>query len=237
MLYRTIILCLVPIVVQIDSVLSSEREMTISIDPGREECFYQPVKPGQVIDLEYQVIDGGQGEIDISFHLATPTGRIIVSDIKKPENSHRTEASEEGDYRMCWDNTFSHFNSKTVFFEIIVESDDDDDDDEKDPWDIDFEKYGVSPEELYDMKIQDIQDAMMRVRSQLIKVRHIQDTLRAFEARDRNVAESNYVRVNSWSIIQICVMLLVGLIQVIMVRSLFDDKSRVHRLWKKGIPS
>jgi len=55
---------------------------------------------------------------------------------------------------------------------------------------------------------------MMRVRSQLIKVRHIQDTLRAFEARDRNVAESNYVRVNSWSIIQICVMLLVGLIQV-----------------------
>lgn len=69
----------------------------------------------------------------------------------------RTEASEEGDYQMCWDNTFSHFNSKTVFFEIIVESDDDDDDGERDPWDIDFENYGVSPEELYDMKIQDIQ--------------------------------------------------------------------------------
>jgi protein ERP2 len=69
----------------------------------------------------------------------------------------RTEASEEGDYRMCWDNTFSHFNSKTVFFEIIVESDDDEDD-ERDPWDIDFENYSVmSPEELYDMKIQDIQ--------------------------------------------------------------------------------
>jgi len=55
MLHHTIILCLVPIVVQIDSVLSTEREMTISIDPGREECFYQPVKRGQVIDLEYQV--------------------------------------------------------------------------------------------------------------------------------------------------------------------------------------
>jgi protein ERP2 len=68
----------------------------------------------------------------------------------------RSEASEEGDYRMCWDNTFSHFNSKTVFFEIIVESDDDDDD-ERDPWDIDFDNYGVNPEELYEMKIQDIQ--------------------------------------------------------------------------------
>jgi protein ERP2 len=68
---------------------------------------------------------------------------------------NRTEASEEGDYRLCWDNTFSHFNSKTVFFEIIVDSDDDD---ERDPWDIDFENYGgLSPEELYDIKIQDIQ--------------------------------------------------------------------------------
>jgi protein ERP2 len=55
---------------------------------------------------------------------------------------------------------------------------------------------------------------MTRVRTHLIKVRHIQDTLRAFEARDRNIAESNYVRVNNWSITQIGVMLLVGLIQV-----------------------
>lgn len=59
---------------------------------------------------------------------------------------------------MCWDNTFSHFNSKTVFFDIIVESYvADDDDDERDLWDIDSENYDVSPQELYDMKIQDIQ--------------------------------------------------------------------------------
>jgi hypothetical protein len=55
MLHRAIILCLVPFVAHIDSVLSFEKEMTISIDPGREECFYQPVKRGQIIDIEYQV--------------------------------------------------------------------------------------------------------------------------------------------------------------------------------------
>ncbi|XP_021916427.1 transmembrane emp24 domain-containing protein 5-like isoform X2 [Zootermopsis nevadensis] len=186
-------------------------------------------------DSKTWVIDGGQGEIDISFYLATPSGRIVVSDLKKPENSHRIEASEEGDYRICWDNTFSNFNSKTVFFEIIVESNDDD---ERDPWDVDFENYdGLSPEELYDMKIQDIQDAMSRVHTHLVKIRHVQDTLRAFEARDRNIAEGNFIRVNYWSMIQIVVMLFVGLIQVIMVKSLFDDKSRVHRFWKSGITS
>jgi hypothetical protein len=55
MLQRTIILCLVSVAVLIDSVISFEKEMTISIDPRREECFYQPVKLEQVIDLEYQV--------------------------------------------------------------------------------------------------------------------------------------------------------------------------------------
>lgn len=55
MLKRAFILYLVPIVVLIESVMSFEKEMTISIDPRREECFYQPVKRGQVIDIEYQV--------------------------------------------------------------------------------------------------------------------------------------------------------------------------------------
>jgi protein ERP2 len=54
---------------------------------------------------------------------------------------------------------------------------------------------------------------MNRVHTHLVKIRHVQDTLRAFEARDRNIAEGNFVRVNSWSMIQIAVMLFVGLIQ------------------------
>lgn len=55
MLPSIVILCLVPVAVLIGSVMSFEKEMTISIDPRKEECFYQPVKRGQLIDLEYQV--------------------------------------------------------------------------------------------------------------------------------------------------------------------------------------
>ena len=39
--------------------------------------------------LILQVIDGGQGDIDINFHLYSPTGRQIVSDYKKSDNAHR----------------------------------------------------------------------------------------------------------------------------------------------------
>jgi hypothetical protein len=55
MLKRAFVFYLIPIVVQIESIMSFEKEMTISIDPRREECFFQPVKRGQVINIEYQV--------------------------------------------------------------------------------------------------------------------------------------------------------------------------------------
>ena len=60
--------------------------------------------------------------------------------------------TEEGDYKVCWDNSISHFNSKTVFFGLMVENEDDDDDD---LWDDGLEA-SVTAEEIYEMKIEDI---------------------------------------------------------------------------------
>jgi len=36
-------------------VSGKETEMTVSIDPGMEECFFQTLKFGQFVDVEYQV--------------------------------------------------------------------------------------------------------------------------------------------------------------------------------------
>ncbi|KAK8740856.1 hypothetical protein OTU49_002731 [Cherax quadricarinatus] len=210
-----------------------EREMTIEVKPGTEECFYEMVKAGETLDVEYQVIDGGQGELDINFYIAGPLGQVLVQDLRNADGSHRTTMSEEADYRICWDNTFSHFNSKTVFFGVMIENEDDDDDD---LWDAGLEA-SVTAEEIYEMKIEDMKDAMDRIRGHLTKSRFMQDQLRAYEARDRNVAENNYSKVNMWSLINISVMLVTGIIQVILLRSLFDDKSRLHGLWKKGAAS
>lgn len=33
----------------------------------------------------------------------------------------RVEPTEEGDYEICFDNSFSRFSEKMVFFEIIIE--------------------------------------------------------------------------------------------------------------------
>ncbi|KAF0305419.1 Transmembrane emp24 domain-containing protein 5 [Amphibalanus amphitrite] len=100
---------------------------------------------------QFQVIDGGQGDIDINFHLHSPTGRQIVSDYKKSDNAHRRAAEEEGDYKACWDNSISRFNNKLVFFEVGVEREDG-----GEVWDSIEHEFGTEGE-VYDIKLQDIQ--------------------------------------------------------------------------------
>jgi p24 family protein gamma-2 len=207
-----------------------EKEMTVNIDAGKRECFYESAKMGQTIDIEYQVIDGSHGDLDISFELSELSGRILFADFKKSENIHRHEVKTDGDYRFCFDNTFSNFNTKTVFFELIIEFEDEQRSQENFDNDL-FE--GLTAEEFYEVKVQDIQESIGRVKAHLIKARQLQDHLRSHEARDRNIAEENYFKVNVWSLFQMLMMIAVGGLQVVMVRSLFDTNSKVHKIWGK----
>lgn len=211
-------------------VVAYDKEMTVHIDAGKKECYFHTVKAGETIDIEYQVIDGGHGDLDISFSLADPIGLIIVSDFKKPENIHRHDVQKEGDYRFCFDNSFSTFNRKTVFFELIVEKEGEQNLGD-DQWNEALE--GLTPEEYYEMKVQDIMDYIGRIRMQMTKARQIQDMLRSHEARDRNLAETNFSKVNTWSMFQICAMIAVGLLQVFLVRSIFDTNTRMSKFWQR----
>ncbi|XP_017483107.1 PREDICTED: transmembrane emp24 domain-containing protein 1 [Rhagoletis zephyria] len=208
---------------------SYEKEMTVYIDAGRNECFYHPVRNSETIDIEYQVIDGGHGDLDISFSLLDPIGLVIVSDYKKPENIHRHEANKAGDYRFCFDNTFSSYNRKTVFFELIIEQEG------KSAFDDDWDTASTAKtaEELYDIQVHEILEYVGRVHMQMARAHQILNMLRSNEARDRNLAEANYSKVNLWSLFQICSMISVGLLQVFMVRSIFDTNTRMSSFWKK----
>lgn len=205
---------------------SVDKEMTVNIDARKEGCFYETAKKGDAIDIEYQVIDGGHGDLDITFRLADPNGRILIADFKKSENNHRADAEIDGDYRFCFDNTFSSYNTKTIFFELIIENENESE------WDSEENPEGLQPEVIYEQQIQDFEETLNEIRSHLKKARHFQDLIKSAEARDRNVAEENYFKVNTFSLIQLVLMMVVGVIQVVMVKSLFDDSSKVHKIWK-----
>lgn len=106
--------------------VDKQKELTIKLKAGETTCFYESIQLNRLIDIEYQVIDGSYGELDISFEIRNPHGHIIETDYKRSDNIHRISAHVEGDYGFCFDNAFSIYSGKTVFFELIVEYDEND---------------------------------------------------------------------------------------------------------------
>ncbi|XP_049664949.1 transmembrane emp24 domain-containing protein 5 [Accipiter gentilis] len=196
---------------------SLDSDFTFTLPAGRKECFYQPMRKEASLELEYQVLDGAG--LDVDFHLLSPKGETLVFDERKSDGVHTVE-TEDGDYMFCFDNTFSTISEKVIFFELILDNMGEDGQDQED-----WKKY-VTGTDLLDMKLEDILESINSVKARLSKSVQIQTLLRAFEARDRNIQESNFDRVNFWSMVNLGVMMVVSAVQVYMLKSLFEDKRK-----------
>lgn len=75
-----------------------------------------------------------------------------------------------------------------------------------------------------------MKETFTKVVDNLEKAQRIQNLFKAYEIIDRNLMEHNFERVNFWSLVNISLMVCVGVIQVVMIRSLFEDKSKIGRV-------
>ncbi|XP_012695024.1 transmembrane emp24 domain-containing protein 5 [Clupea harengus] len=194
---------------------SLDSDFTFTLPAGQKECFYQTMKKDASLEIEYQVLDGAG--LDVDFYLSSPDDQILASDFRKSDGVHTVE-THEGDYMFCFDNTFSTVSEKIIFFELILDNMGNDHPDTEE-W-----KEYVHGTDMLDMKLEDIMDTINSVKARLGKSLQIQTVLRAFEARDRNLQESNHERVNVWSCTNLLIMVVVSGIQVYVLRSLFEDK-------------
>ncbi|XP_060629973.1 transmembrane emp24 domain-containing protein 5 [Anolis sagrei] len=194
-----------------------DSDFTFTLPAGRKECFFQPMQKEASLEIEYQVLDGAG--LDVDFHLVSPTHETLVFEQRKSDGVHTVE-TQAGDYMFCFDNTFSTLSEKVIFFELIL---DNMGDEEQEDW-----KQYITGTDLLDMKLEDIQESVNSVKSRLSKSIHIQTLLKAFEARDRNIQESNFDRVNFWSMVNLAVMVVVSAVQVYMLKNLFEDKRKIR---------
>uniref|UniRef100_G1LX12 Transmembrane p24 trafficking protein 1 n=1 Tax=Ailuropoda melanoleuca TaxID=9646 RepID=G1LX12_AILME len=179
-------------------------EFTFLLPAGRKQCFYQSAPANASFETEYQVI-GGAG-LDVDFTLESPQGVLLVSESRKADGMHTVEPTEAGDYKLCFDNSFSTISEKLVFFELIFDSLQDDE--EVEGW-----AEAVEPEEMLDVKMEDIKESIETMKTRLERSIQMLTLLRAFEARDRNLQEGNLERVNFWSAVNVAVLLLVAVLQ------------------------
>ncbi|XP_072530666.1 transmembrane emp24 domain-containing protein 1a [Salminus brasiliensis] len=188
------------------------QELTFLLPAGRTDCFLQPTRKNSSLAVEFQVLAGSG--LDVGFTLISPHGRRLVSVFRKSEGIHLVDPTAEGDYRICFDNSFSSLSEKMVFMEVVV-----------DAQEVADESWAnlEEPESTPGYKLDHIKEVLEAVHRNLERSGQTLAVLRAFEARDRYLLEDNLWRVSFWSSVGLLVMLTVALAQVYTVRRFFQD--------------
>ena len=88
----------------------------------------------------------------------------------------------------------------------------------------------LAPDDDYGDEVEEMGASLKLIKERITKSKHLQEQIRAHEFRDRSIAERNFERINFWSLIQVIVMIVAGLSQVLMIRSIFDEKSPVRKI-------
>ena len=61
-------------------------------------------------EIKKKVIDGG--DLDISVTIFDPTGKKIGEDIQQEDGLHPIDTAAGGDFKFCFDNSFSRMSEK-----------------------------------------------------------------------------------------------------------------------------
>ncbi|XP_078124782.1 transmembrane emp24 domain-containing protein 1a [Sander vitreus] len=196
-----------------------DMEFTFILSAGSTECFYQTTAKNDSMEVEYQVIAGSG--LDVGFALISPSGYRLVSDFRRSDGTHMVDLTEGGDYRLCFDNSFSKLSVKMVFFEVIINGQSSAGGGQNEWADV------ATTESMLEYKLEDIRTRMDSVYQHLERSRQVLTVLRALEARDCYLLEDNLWQVSFWSCLNLLVMLTVAVTQIYTLQRLFDDTKRV----------
>jgi hypothetical protein len=71
LLYLSVIILIIPL-------YAFDIELTVLVPANQRECFYQVLEKDVTIEVEYEVLAGGDSDINYWFY--SPTNRVLRSD-------------------------------------------------------------------------------------------------------------------------------------------------------------
>ncbi|VDO61269.1 hypothetical protein V3C99_012757 [Haemonchus contortus] len=188
------------------SLRASAIELTFELPDNANQCFYEDIKSGVDVLLEYQVVTGGQYDVDLT--LEDPNGKVLYKDMKKQYNTHNWKTEAAGTYKACFSNEFSTFSHKIVYMDWQI-------DDKNNP------NKAATPG-VHAMNA--LEMSAVAIADKLRVVDDYQTHHRLREATGRKRAEQLNERVLLWSLGQTALIVLIGIAQVILLRSFFSEK-------------
>ncbi|NXX11124.1 TMED1 protein, partial [Podargus strigoides] len=187
-----------------------DAEVTFVLPAGRRECFYQGAPGNASLEAEYQVPAGAGPKpgLGTGRGRGLGTGRV-GAEVGRPLGPWLTRWPMVA-LSCC--PTLTLLPPSTPHPSPLHP-----------PWGL-----SLPTPHPTSLPLSPFQESIETMRSRLERSIQMQTALRAFEARDRNLQESNLGRVNFWSAVNLGVLVVVAFLQVCLLKSLFEDKRTVR---------
>lgn len=180
-------------------------ELTFELPDSAKECFHEEIKKNTSVNVEFQVVTGGQYDVDVT--VEDPKKKIIYKQIKMQFDSHSFTAEHTGVYVICFSNEFSTFSHKLVYFDLQV----------GDEQPLPGVGEHVTVMTQMESSAQDIHKALNNIID-------FQTHHRLRETQGRKRAEDLNERVLWWSILESLAVLLIAFGQVFILKNFFTEK-------------
>ncbi|KAL3884632.1 hypothetical protein ACJMK2_024759 [Sinanodonta woodiana] len=181
-------------------------ELTFELPDNEKQCFFENIEKGTECTLEFQVITGGHYDVDME--LTAPNGQILYKDVKKQYDSFTWTATDTGVHKFCFSNEFSTFSHKVVYFDFQVGD----------------EQPILKNIDAHATAMTMMESTSQNIFESLNNILDLQTYFRNRENQGRAFAEDLNKRVMYWSIGESFVVLVIGIGQVLVLRSFFTEK-------------
>ncbi|XP_018303639.1 transmembrane emp24 domain-containing protein 7 [Mycetomoellerius zeteki] len=181
-------------------------ELTFELADNAKECFYQEIEKNVSSTLEFQVVTGGQYDVDVT--LEAPNKEIIYSQVKTQFDSHSFIPTMSGIYKACFSNEFSTYSHKLVYMDFQVGDE------------LPLPGLGEHVTVMTQME-----SSAQEVHKNLISILDYQTHHRLREAQGRKRAEELNERVLWWSVMETLCILTIAVGQVFILKNFFTDRS------------
>lgn len=180
-------------------------ELTFELPDNDKQCFYEELEKDVKFDIDFQVISGGNYDVDC--FVTDPLNNVLYNENRKQYDSFSHTTAMKGVYKVCFSNEFSTFTHKIVY--------------------LDFRHGDEEPllqSMTRDTALTQLETSCVSIHEALKVVTESQTWYRLREAHDRTKAEDLHERVTYWSVGETVLLFVIGVGQVMMLRSFFTEK-------------
>ena len=178
------------------------RQFTFELPDNDLFCFYEDFNVTRVYRFTYNVLYGGDNDVDCK--VESPTAMILYHRSRAQGDEFKFQSSR-GSFKFCFSNEFSSFTHKVVSFDLVEDT-----------------GHNKAVERPNANTL--IESMMQNILTSLEVTEKYQRIYRVGEARNRYWAEQLNERVAWWSAIHSLVMVFSAIGQVLILRAFFAER-------------